>query len=518
MVRNNTSDDPLAEARVLLEQGRWLLAAANVDQVFLRGAGDDAIKRKALWVRLYAYNRLQWLVDGSAAAEQLLAFRNLDSDDYLELALYRVLLGQSEQARKYFKLAMAQSPNNALLYSELAITYEQQGNIEKSLGIYEQIVNRCVKRGKLSEVDVRVFSRLAALRNLHNTEYQLLKKSFKRNSSAELTTRIAHTLAKAYRKQGATEQEIDWLITANERAKLEADNEGSVWSHQQAAERTALIQETFAQSQPDWWPDTHDHRKAENHGDNIPMPIFILGMPRSGTTLLEQIIGGHSAVGNTGESRGLDIALFKATQALGLQAATGQFSLIRNVPKLSARGLKALRGSYIEYQQLLSNKAVLTDKALSHVSWVGLLANLFTRAKFVYIERNVLDNCVSLLQQDFKNAPYSNTPTGCVLEHADYHKKIMHWKTLYPDRLHCLKYETLVAEPATEACDLLKFLGLHWEDRVLDFKRRSNSVRTPSVGQVRQAINTRQIEKWRKYERLIKPAIGVAQENGLFAI
>ena len=60
--------------------------------------------------------------------------------------------------------------------------------------------------------------------------------------------------------------------------------------------------------------------------------------------------------------------------------------------------------------------------------------------------------------------------------------------------------------------------GLHWEDRVLDFKRRSNSVRTPSAGQVRQAINTRQIEKWRKYERLIKPAIGVAQENGLFAI
>ena len=162
---------------------------------------------------------------------------------------------------------------------------------------------------------------------------------------------------------------------------------------------------------------------------------------------------------------------------------------------------------YCSYQRLISGSEIVTDKELGNIMWVGLLANLFPSSKFIYIERNSLDNCTSILQKNFSGAAYSCDPLHILQAQELYKDKADFWQELFPDRFVKINYEALVTDFENSAKTLFDALEISWEDGVLEFHKRVNSVRTPSISQVRNPINTRQKDKWRSYQFLLSPAI-----------
>ena len=455
-------------------------------------------KRHEQYVVLKLFNRLQWLREALALAQALQQQPNLKKNELIELAIINILVGQPQGARQWFSQAIKRFGADPLPLSEVAFTYEQQGDPGKSEALLAKLVPHYLGKGELNETGLRIFFRLVNLRVLGPTEQTFIEGCFKKNKYSDQRAQLAHILAIAARQRNDLEREIDYLLLANEQARQDDMAAGSSWTQSQSDEKLRLIKQLFPKPKPEWL-------EAIAHSSHEM--IFILGMPRSGTTLIEQIIGAHSRVGNCGESLALEVMLTKALRTLGGLVELGDFSLLRNLRHFSQDTLESIQQGYLAYQQVLSDAVVITDKQLAMIDFVGLMQALFPKAKFVYIERNSLDNCVSLMQRNFKGAPYSNDPVQIIGEQRAYAQRIQHWVELYPEKIYRVSYEALVSDPENQFRALIERCALDWQPQIMSFHQRDNSVRTPSLGQVRQGINTAAVEKWHKYERLIEPAL-----------
>ncbi len=486
----------LADANALLLEGRYLQALKLTEQMVDVKGGQ---LQKVLYVQLYAYNALQYLEESFETAKKLSKFNLKSKKNLLEFACLYTLLGKSKQARKYLQAALKLAPKDNLLAIELGLTFEHEGNNESALKFYQQVAQRCLGQNTISYANLNAFNRMAGIGDLSDKQRIFLRDLLDTKALEKSTAcQIMFILAKDARFSGDIDNDIRWLLTANQLAGQIESEKGLRWTKGKSEKFTRELKEVFDRPCPEW---------LEVKGRGDIQPIFILAMPRSGTTLIEQILGAHSDVGNTGESMAMQVALVKSISKLGLSKYSGENAMLHNVTLLDNVGLEKVADSYASYCRLLTNKRVYTDKNLSNVKWVGLLANLFSKAKFIHVVRDPLDSCTSLMQQNLQNIPYSTNPKHTLLEYAEYRKQMDYWRDLYPDRVYYIEYEKLVSNPETELKLIFKFLGLTWDDRVLDFSSRENSVRTPSGGQVRQGLNVRSVQKWHKYKVLIQPAI-----------
>lgn len=480
-------------------------------QAALRQIGNAnlaTLKAQDLYILLKLYNRLQWLEDANAVAERLGAFDGLSYWQSLELGCFYGLLGDTKLARDCFRPPLKKHPNDPLLISEIAFTYEQQGDRERAENLLTKLLRNYRKQSKLDDCQLRVLYRLVGLRALSKEEITYVRKALSkaRNASKysiDHVVRLLHVIAIHHRKLKEYDLEVELLIEANDLAKRREAEKGGKWSLQGATEIFSLMKSVFPSALPDWLKRFAD---ADTFSCDQKI-VFILGMPRSGTTLVEQIIGAHSLVGNCGESCAFDVAVAKALMGLGTLVEKGDCAGLRNLRHFSVESLMEIRERYLAYQRLFNSANVISDKQLALVNLVGILVNLFPHACFVYVQRDPLDNCVSLMQRDFNNAPYSNDPLHIVQEGELYKKRMEHWISLYPGKIYSLKYDELVSSPNSQIPKLIQACGLDWEPEILNFHERQNSVRTPSASQVRAKLNTDAVEKWHRYERLIKPAI-----------
>jgi tetratricopeptide (TPR) repeat protein len=221
-------------------------------------------------------------------------------------------------------------------------------------------------------------------------------------------------------------------------------------------------------------------------------PIFICGMFRSGSTLAEQILAGHSEVTPGGE---LDL----------LPALVRE--RIRPYPEALAgadeRTIGDLRAAYLEGLRAVHPAlARVTDKRPDNFLHIGLIMAMFPDAKIVHTAREPLDNCLSVwfLQLD-PGMTYSFDLADIGHWYRQYRRLMDHWKALFPGAILDLDYDLLVAEPRREIAALLDFCGLPWEESCLDFHRATNAVRTASVWQVREPLYRRASGRWRNYAR-----------------
>lgn len=231
---------------------------------------------------------------------------------------------------------------------------------------------------------------------------------------------------------------------------------------------------------------------ATPKGSSAWSPIFICGMFRSGSTLLEQVLAGHERVTPGGE-----IALMP--------------DLVRtHVSPFPARAcdlddatFAALGESYRRAAQALYPRSeLITDKWLGNVWHIGVIKKMFPGAKIVYTQRNALDNIISVyflhLSADFAYA----FDLGDIAHQLVLSRRIMrHWIDVYPDDIIVFDYDEFVSAPENAARGLLSALDLGWEPACLNFEQRSNAVKTASVWQVRQPLYTSSSGRWRHYER-----------------
>lgn len=496
----------LAGATKLVDAGDLHSAAAKLAEIAFAECQNERQKVNYDYLCLKVFNRLQWLVEGSPVVKRLPEYESLSSKHYLELALFYVLTGKLKEAQGFFKRAIAMDRRSDLLVSELAILFEQQGKRDKALPLYNDIFSNKIKRKKIDDVGARVLNRITGLRALDDVETAQVEKLSEKYAGEDLEVRLLFGLARSCAKLGDTESEIRLLTKANRIADKANESQPAAQTVEASRARVRAIRTLFDKTEPDWLP---------HFACSGKQPVFVLGMPRSGTTLLEQVLGAHSSIGNSGESRGMGIAFQRqlAHKALLPEDEGSSLPFLR-YKTLDYADSEAIIAYYDAYQALLSTAPLVTDKELSNIDRVGIILRLYPAARFICMRRHPLDVCVSIMQQDFSQAYFSGSSIKIVQEYETYYERAEHWSGLYPDAVMMMDYETLVSDFEINARKLLEFLGLGWESDILQFYTRTNSVRTPSLSQVRAGINTNSVEKWRRYGELVKPAEQYLRSRG----
>jgi tetratricopeptide (TPR) repeat protein len=231
-------------------------------------------------------------------------------------------------------------------------------------------------------------------------------------------------------------------------------------------------------------------------------PIFIVGMPRSGTTLTEQILASHPEVAAGGELSTM-LSISMETQRL---SANGQ-SYPGCVAGLGAEHMQLLANRYLNrLDKVAANSRRVTDKLPFNFMHVGLIALLFPRAAIIHCRRHPLDNCLSCYFTRFADQiSFANDLGTLGRYYLDYERLMRHWNSVLPGRILDYPYESIVAETEPSVRRLLGHCGLEWNDACLEFHRTERSVRTPSRWQVRQPIYSRSVGRWRNYEQQLAP-------------
>jgi tetratricopeptide (TPR) repeat protein len=226
-------------------------------------------------------------------------------------------------------------------------------------------------------------------------------------------------------------------------------------------------------------------------------PVFVFGLPRSGTTLIEQVLASHSRVHGAGELRlgrlsfeSLPGVLSRADSPLDCIAHVDQAALQR-LARQHEDKLCALAGQPSER---------IVDKMPDNYMYVGLLAALFPQAVFIHCRRDLRDVAVSCWMTDFRSIRWANDPEHIATRFRQYRRLMEHWRAVLPVRLHEVPYEDAVADLEAVARKLVAACGLDWEPACLDFHRTRRPVRTASLGQVRQPIYRQSVARWRNYE------------------
>ena len=240
-------------------------------------------------------------------------------------------------------------------------------------------------------------------------------------------------------------------------------------------------------------------------GSDSTMPVLIVGMPRSGTTLTEQILSSHSAVYGAGEYG--TVASLADVEGLPTPDFRDHPEL---VPSLDREAVAAHAAAYLGKMQALATRgeAFVTNKLPHNFIQLGLFGLLFPRAPVVHVTRDPRDNLLSIYFQNFA-ATHDYAYDLKTLGHyyRQYERLMRHWLAVIPNPVMTVKYEDLVADLPGKSRELAGFIGVPWEETMLNFHEQERLVQTASKWQVRQKLYSSSVARWKPYEKHLKPML-----------
>lgn len=446
-----------------------------------------------------------------------LAGKPSDTATRLNLASAFLKKGDTTAAEPHIQKVLKVTPGNAAAVSLLAECRSLAGDVQEAKRIYERLLERlpddpqatigyadlCVTLGDLSTA--RAFYRRAlafgtvsplALGGLATfetfskdspeaAEIVRLLKSPGLPPSERVT--LGHAAGAIAEKAGDYDEAFSYFAEAKRFAGARFDIAG----HRTTYDTLKAI----------FSPAFFEERKA--FGDPSPRPVFVVGMPRSGTTLTEQILARHPAVAGGGELSDMQ----RIATGLGFRA-TDATAFARRVVGLTAPEAKNLARQYLSaLDRVSADSARVVDKMPHNFQHLGLIALLFPNAKIIHCRRDPLDTCVSCYTTHLRiNAHgYAGDLATLGAFYRDYLSLMQHWKSVLP--IHDLDYETLIAAPEEEARKLVDFIGLPWDPACLAPQDSAQPIQTQSRSQVRQPIYSTSVGRWRRYERHLGPLI-----------
>jgi tetratricopeptide (TPR) repeat protein len=391
-----------------------------------------------------------------------------------------------DEAAVCYRRALSVEPDSADAHNELGNVLKDQGDFPGADACYRRSIALKWDHAKahFNLADIRRFepgdSDLAALESLAMDRAQL---------PPEDAPYVHIALAKALEDVGDYKRSFEHLRIGNalKRAQLTYDEATTRKCFQQAS--AAFDREILA-------------RGATCEFSELP--IFIVGMPRSGTTLVEQILATHCQVHAAGERINLDRIV---GQVLGPDAL-GRYPL--SVSELEAQTLLRIGQVYLSNLSSLSfGKTRATDKLPGNFFNVGLIRLIFPNARIVHVTRNAVDTCVSCFSKLFAQGHEFSYELGELGRYYVYYRALMdHWRSILPPGAMLeLSYEELVGNLEGQARRLIEYCGLGWDDRCLDFHTTKRDISTASAMQVRQPIYRSALSRWQRFEPYIAPLL-----------
>ncbi len=385
--------------------------------------------------------------------------------------------GKLEEALGAYNKALSIKPDHCEAYYNMGVTLQDLGKLEKAIKAYTKAysIKPDYAKAHRNISVIKQYSKdddqIAQVQELHRQE----------NLSDEARCSFSFTLAKMYEDIGKLDLAFKYLSEGNALRKKLLN-----YSIKQDHELFTKLKN----AQPHLLKNS-----VEIIGKSVEAkPIFILGMPRSGTTLVEQIISSHSEVFGGGE--------------LEYVAQFGK-DLVLDTKLITTTAISEFRESYLsELSKLLNGKKFITDKMPQNFRFVPLICAAFPEAKIIHVQRHASAICWSNYKQYFA----SNSLGYCydlkdVVEYYRLYKELMHlWHSQYGDRIYNLNYEKLTTDQENQTRKLINYLGLNWEEACLSPQKNKRIVRTASQRQVRQKVYKGSSKAWRKYEPFLNGA------------
>ena len=386
--------------------------------------------------------------------------------------------GRKSEAVDANQKAVALSPQDAEAHSNLGITLKTLGRLDEAEASYNQAIAL-----KPDLADAHRNLTLMKKFDAQDEQYSKMQELYlDKNISEEQRCHINFGLAKACEDLGDFEQAFAHYSEGNMQRKklLNYDINKDV-------ERFRKIKSNYPQI-------ANNSLEPEKFSKDL-MPIFIVGMPRSGTTLVEQIISSHSKVTGAGE-------LAFAAQ-FGAAIATG-------ITEANNESLLNFRSKYLTKLKSVSNKnLIITDKMPQNFRYIGLLAAAFPEAKIIHVKRNPAAVCWANYKQYFvsKNIGYCYAIDDVISYHKLYENLMDFWTNMLSNRIYKLDYELLTVNQESETRQLIEYLGLDWDEKCLSPQNNMRSVATASNVQVRKKVYRGSSEQWRKYQPFLNGAL-----------
>lgn len=391
-----------------------------------------------------------------------------------------------DEAEAKFRRAIAINPGFAGAYNNLGLTLKQRGRMAEARSAIEEAI-------RLSPKDASYYDNLAAMYSFSAGDRYLRALEGLAAEAASLSAvnrmHLHFALAKIGEQLGKPETAFRQLLAGNaiKRRQVAYDETATLAQMTRARE---LFTREFV-------------RDREGGGARSPVPVFVIGMPRSGTTLIEQILASHPAIFGAGE-----LTLFEQTTDAIRRAMPGSPPFPDFVPSLPAQQLRDLGALYLKKLSARAPGAArIVDKMPANFLFAGLIHLALPSATIIHAVRDPADTCVSCFAVHFTKGQFHTYDLAELGRYYRHYRELMaHWRqVLPPGRIIDVRYEELVHDVEGTAQRIIASCSLPWDSRCLDFHRNERPVRTASASQVRMPIYRSSVARWRQYRNYLGP-------------
>jgi len=415
------------------------------------------------------------------------------------MILVNWMLQLRDAAVKSFEKAIAINPDYVEAHNNLGSILNALGHLDVAIECYEKAI-------AINPDFSDAYYNLSYVKKYTANDPQITKmKTLLSDSKLSRSDRInlCFALAKVNEKLDNQDELFKYLHEANHLRKLELN-----YSFDRSKTLFKTVKEIFGSSYS-------DIEKSLSSEPSTFKPIFIVGMPRSGSTLVEQIMSSHHAVHGAGELPNLSIIIGQIvsdnlTQGSDIASTSiGDKKInLSNAYSISKKAFLSIREQYLD---TLSNlnvpESVITDKFLLNFLYIGFILTAFPEAKIVHMKRDARATCWSIYRINLKGLDYGNNFEDLAGFYGLYADLMDFWHQLFPGKIYDMCYEDLTINQEEETRKLLQYCELDWDENCLSFHKNKRAVESASVLQVRKKMYQGSSEAWKKYEAYLKPLI-----------
>jgi tetratricopeptide (TPR) repeat protein len=400
-------------------------------------------------------------------------------------------IGNGHRAITYLKQALVVSPSSQRPQIEMQLV-----EVVSSLGQTEEAERLLEPLTAIARFRVEALVHLAGLRKhtIESSIFGLLQQELEGGSSSpEASASLHNVIGRIYENSGEYGKAFEHFRKSKEFLKKEFDFEA--------------LKQTVDSVIEDFNADIL--KEFDGYGDPSRLPVFVVGMPRSGTTLTEQIIAAHPKAAGVGELERIG----RLRKGLSNGESTAQ--MLEAMRLGGPSRVRSMTDSYLGLLKFLAPTAKrVVDKMPQNFLRLGFIALLFPNARIVHCQRDPADTFISAFQNMMlSNHSYSYSPEDFARYYKEYSRLMTHWNRVLPGRIFNLRYEDLVSDPETKTRELLEFLRLPWDSHCLRFHETAAAVKTFSKQQVRNPLNRNSIERWRNYQEQLQPLLEILADT-----
>lgn len=420
-----------------------------------------------------------------------------NSPRYLDLAgTVYTEIGLPEKAWPLYVKANELQPGVPFLQGNLAACAVYVGKIEEARATYQALLEQRPDHQR----NHYYLSRLARARDTTHIE-QMKRVLTETNLPPDRNVFLYYAIGKEL-------EDLEQWAEAFRYYKLAGDAVTGVAAYDVAAD-VALIDKVIEVCNADWLKEGAGEPSAEAR---CKTPIFIIGLPRTGSTLTERILASHSQVESLGETMFMQMVLRTVSAVDTVEKMT-----LATIEAAAQKDIRLVANGYLDaVNYRLGTKPMFIDKLPINFLYLGFIAKAYPDARIVHLRRNPMDACFAMYKQVFTWAyKFSYTLQGLGSYYVAYERLRDHWREVLGERFIEMEYESLVADQEGQTRRLLERLGLDFEQACLDFHRNESASTTASSVQVREKIHTRSVNRWKNFEKELQPLKEILESGGI---